>query len=1715
MQDARYRIQDSRFRIQDSRCKIQDSGYKKVFSYLLSCILYLVSSIFYPSTSYSALPPFWTGSQTISLGQGISTDLDSCSYEDKIYVVWCDDRTGNKEIFFRSSDDAGQTWNKEERLTDTLDESSQPAIACDSKNIYVVWREKNEKKSQIYYKSWDGELWSNDVLISVESDNCRRPDIAITTIIPNSYLYIVWESASLKSDGKEKTTAYLIRSTNDGHSFSAPEPIVQGDWGTKEPAIFCGARDAYVTWVDNREGTWNAFFRRWGESQRTSEVKLSSLPNCSSPSISGAEPKIFALWQCVENVSVYNDVNMSFSSDFGGSWSTSQKLTKGEAESVYPKVSVLTNSDRKNNTQAWFFWQDGRNGEWEIFVSTQEFDGTISEPSVIASSNKPSILADTIVTSGQVHLFWTGVDSSSQSSIFYMCRDTLPPKQPGTPSHFDLTANPGYDDDKSITFSWSPSQMSGTIKYNVYASIDGDDFARIGDTEKTSFDLIGESGKTYRVYVEAVDLIGNVSIPSGISEKIISDPDAPEVMIHSPKSNSTIRDDVAISISVYDANLLSARLEYGSSSFPLSWELLAGPFYKPIDRERILLWDTSGLDGRYVIRLTAIDKAGNESKVETLVDIDSHPPISISSGGTEQLTPSEVDWTDGMPSWSPNGDKIVFYSDEGGAEDLWVMSSDGTNRSRQTRSTSIERHPDWSPTGDMIVFESTSAIPKSELEPRQWKLWLMRSDGSNLKQITSGEGSDTNPAWSPDGSAIAFDSDIDGDSEIWLITNINKVISGSQPIIIRLTDNKWDDKNPEWSSDGSRLIFQSNGRESSWDIMEMNADGTDIKSLIATPADEIEPSWSSDGKWILFSTNESGSNYEIKAVNYPDQSKRISMSPLDIDAHNGQWSPQMDTIIYESQGALFSTKITHPVSDLEAYISSPRGGEILSDKVDINGIARGNNFSKYAIFFLAPQMSNAQQIGGESTSQVIETGFLGKWNTEEIEGKCFLILIVYGKNNEQVSDSVSVMVSNRLPFIIVDEPENGMRTGESIINVKGRAEPRSTVTMNDISVKLNDSGEFSQKIQLTEGANKITIKALKGSDNSKVWTVERTVILDTQPPKLTIESPTDFQVIKVPYINVKGNVDEKAEVSVLSTRVWIDDGRNFQRKISVKEGMNVISISASDSLGHYTSVDRRVIFQKETEIISDIYAPAITDVYPENLAIVSIKSFQISATIIDNIGLDPSTIAFLFDDKEVTDYKLDIGVLDENQIVGIDQFPKITFTYNPIFPISEGRHSFNIQIKDTSENATEALFTFTTDTSPSSAIVSAILADSLDKIRIVVVPNKPLAGIGSVSMIPQQGTGYSVSTLTQKGSYYEAFLDITPSQKNIVVEFSADSYLGTKVQSQGYLAWNIARSGDSIRLGSDNNAQFISNPINIRTGKLVMTLRSQDGLDADTLAMYNNDAEFRRLQLSGLTYVLSASQEFKEGDIQGILGLPAKKDLAYDTKNLVMFKWDNEQKLWQPLDKIGVANSFLSSKISGIGTYAIFADIEPPIIKDVFPTDAKEVPLEKFFVEANVSDIGSGISEINLKVDGKTVNYEYSQANGLLKYFPSELEWGSHKIEITAIDRAGNASVLSSTFMTKEIFQFISVRAYPNPATDKVSIDFKLTRSAEVTLRIYTLTGELVYDWTKSNIAQGILDWECKNNSGNKIASGIYIYVLSARIFQTEIRSHGKIAIKR
>ena len=191
----------------------------------------------------------------------------------------------------------------------------------------------------------------------------------------------------------------------------------------------------------------------------------SALPDCHSPAISGLEPNVYVAWQCAEKGEVYSDIHFSFSEDRGANWSGSQKLTIAEAESVFPRIVV-------SDEITWFFWQDGRNGEWQIFFWM--LDAVESSDSIqhLTDVDRPAVMVDVVSTPGQIHAFWTRLESSSQAKIIYTRRDTVAPKPPGTPVHFDLTSTPGYDDDDRVTFSWQASGSRETVEYNVYSRVD-------------------------------------------------------------------------------------------------------------------------------------------------------------------------------------------------------------------------------------------------------------------------------------------------------------------------------------------------------------------------------------------------------------------------------------------------------------------------------------------------------------------------------------------------------------------------------------------------------------------------------------------------------------------------------------------------------------------------------------------------------------------------------------------------------------------------------------------------------------------------------------------------------------------------------------------------------------------------------------------------------------------------------------------------------------------------------------------------------------------------------------------------------------------------------------------------------------------------------------------------------------------------------------------
>ena len=96
---------------------------------------------------------------------------------------------------------------------------------------------------------------------------------------------------------------------------------------------------------------------------------------------------------------------------------------------------------------------------------------------------------------------------------------------------------------------------------------------------------------------------------------------------------------------------------------------------------------------------------------------------------------------DEAPSYSPDGDEIVFVSFRDGNAEIYKMDSDGANEQRLTSSPGTEKSPTWSPDGRWIAFVGEA--------DGSFELFVMRSDASGLRRLTRTPGDELAPAWSP------------------------------------------------------------------------------------------------------------------------------------------------------------------------------------------------------------------------------------------------------------------------------------------------------------------------------------------------------------------------------------------------------------------------------------------------------------------------------------------------------------------------------------------------------------------------------------------------------------------------------------------------------------------------------------------------------------------------------------------------------------------------------------------------------------------------------------------------------------------------------------------------------------------------------------------------------------------------------------------------------
>jgi TolB protein len=151
----------------------------------------------------------------------------------------------------------------------------------------------------------------------------------------------------------------------------------------------------------------------------------------------------------------------------------------------------------------------------------------------------------------------------------------------------------------------------------------------------------------------------------------------------------------------------------------------------------------------------------------------------------------------------------------------------------------------------------------------------MNADGSDQRGVKGGG----RPAWSPDGTRIAFNASVDlGPNRIYTMradgTDVVQLPAGTYP---------------RWSPDGRRIVFLSPPHDGvTSDIFLMNADGSGVTNLTRSPAGfaNEDPAWSPDGQRIAFRDN-SGQIYVMK----PDGSGVTNISGSPSGDFGPDWYP--------------------------------------------------------------------------------------------------------------------------------------------------------------------------------------------------------------------------------------------------------------------------------------------------------------------------------------------------------------------------------------------------------------------------------------------------------------------------------------------------------------------------------------------------------------------------------------------------------------------------------------------------------------------------------------------------------------------------------------------------------------------------------------------------------------------------------------------------------
>ena len=333
------------------------------------------------------------------------------SSSNNIYIVWQESvgsyGTTNYDIFFKKSNDDGNSFGSPINLSDNIGFSEHPQIASVGNHVYVVWVDDSSGQREVMFsKSIDsGKTFSNSIVVSQNSLGPYHAELAAK----GQNVYIVWNSF-----GMETSNIILLAKSNDeGKTFGELIEIGEGDTETY-PKIAANDNEYYITW-DRRDHKDTEILLSKGHKDYNIQ-NVTQIEKLNNEDVDGGESQVAAdanrvivTWTSnipINKKYVYVSSSMNNGNDFGDNIPISS-----------------TNSSNVENIiiddNSYIVWQDNIDGNHDIFYTKGNTNGiSIDKPLNVSNNIGISECPSIAVSTSAIHMIWED-DTTGNHEVLY------------------------------------------------------------------------------------------------------------------------------------------------------------------------------------------------------------------------------------------------------------------------------------------------------------------------------------------------------------------------------------------------------------------------------------------------------------------------------------------------------------------------------------------------------------------------------------------------------------------------------------------------------------------------------------------------------------------------------------------------------------------------------------------------------------------------------------------------------------------------------------------------------------------------------------------------------------------------------------------------------------------------------------------------------------------------------------------------------------------------------------------------------------------------------------------------------------------------------------------------------------------------------------------------------------------------------------------------